>query len=138
MRRFFEREEDWEAYWRSPAERSFGLPAAKSGRGKLDQAGQFLAATLRSEGFRLFENGGIPLLERRRGPYHEEIVLRAAPFRPDEAVLPIKVDIHLSHEGMPEVRWPYWRLGSRIPVSVVAADLGALGDPAGKLVWTMG
>ncbi|CAN5657752.1 hypothetical protein BH11ARM2_BH11ARM2_16490 [soil metagenome] len=102
---------------------------------RLDQAGHFLAGVVLIDGFRLFHNGGLPLLERRHGPFVEEMVLRAATYRPERGILPVRIDLHLSHVGLRDVRWSYWRPSGRIPISIASADLGALEIPPGWLVW---
>lgn len=133
--RHFGDEAAWRAYWEAAPKRAGWPLRRRPGAERLDQAGHFLAGVVLMDGFRLFSNGGLPLLERRHGEFVEEIVLRAAAYRPEEGTLPIRVDLHLSHQGLRDVRWPYWRPSSRIPISVASVDLGALAMPPGKIVW---
>lgn len=107
-------------------------------REALTEAGHFLGGALLSEGFRIFKNGGLPLLERRPGPLIEEIVLRSSPFLSGEPFLPVRVFLHLSHVGLQDVRIRYWKPASRAPSGLVGIDLGQLEIPPCWVIWNVG
>ena len=91
-----------------------------------------------SDGFRIFKNGGLPLLERRSGPLIEEIVLRSSPHICDEPFLPVRIYLHLSHSGLQDVRIRYWRPASRAPSCLACMDLGELELPPCWVIWNVG
>jgi hypothetical protein len=80
-------------------------------------------------GFRLFSNGGRPLLERRYGEVREEIVFVPAPMmhlRPDR---PFTVHLHLSSRSISRIRSRYWRPACRAPEVVASGNLGEVAIP---------
>src|ERR1019366_9586379 len=107
-RRLFYRKEDLKLAWEGlPGNSGFftgfrGHPRAP--REALTEAGHFLGGALLDCQFKIFKNGGLPLIERRTGPLIEEIVLRSSPYVRDETFLPIRVYLHLSHVGLQDVR----------------------------------
>lgn len=107
-------------------------------REALTEAGHFLGGALLADRFRIFKNGGVPLLERRSGPIIEEIVLRASPYVCDEPFLPIRVYLHLSHSRLKDVRLRYWRPASRAPGLIASMDLGQLELPPCYVIWNVG
>ena len=104
----------------------------------LSEAGHFLGGALLVDGFTIFRNGGVPLLERRFGPVIEEIVLRASPYVQDEPFLPIRAHLHLSHSGLLDTRLRYWKPASRAPSFIVSLDLGELEFPPCWVIWNVG
>ncbi len=140
-RRLFYQKQDFQLAWEGvrPVPRLIqGFRKAGAPREALTEAGHFLAGALVHERFRIFKNGGIPLLERRSGPIIEEIVLRASPYVQDEPFLPIRVYLHLSHSRLRDVRLRYWRPASRAPGLVAAMDLGQLELPPCYVIWNVG
>lgn len=141
-KRVFFKQQDFQLAWE-------GLPGSRgiftrfrrnttAPREALTEAGFFLGGALLADGFRVFRNGGVPLLERRTGPLIEEIVLRASPHICEESFLPVRVYLHLSHSGLQDVRTRYWKPASRAPSYVACLDLGQLEIPPCYVVWNIG
>jgi len=141
-RRLFYRKQDLQLAWE-------GLPRTQGifgafrhlphpPREALTEAGHFLGGALLSSGFRIFKNGGLPLLERRTGPLIEEILLRSSPNLEGEPFLPVRVYLHLSHVGLQDVRLRYWRPASRAPSGLACMDLGQLEFPPCWVIWNVG
>jgi hypothetical protein len=116
----------WEAFWMPAlhgAERMDGL----------DRAAAALREALVPEGFRLFRNGGTPLLERRLGNYVQELVLIPGPLVDGHPSVNIRV-----HVSLPELklfRERYWRPSSMAPALVAGGDVGLLDLPPVYGVW---
>ena len=104
----------------------------------LSDAAHFLGGALLSEGFALFHNGGLPLLERRSGKLIEEILLHPNPNSRDDRYVPIRIGLHLSHAGLQTTRMRYWNPPSRAPSSIASIDLGALEMPPRWVIWNLG
>jgi len=141
-RRIFYQKQDLQLAWEgipNPS-RFFSLlrSHAHPPREALSEAGHFLGGALISDGFRIFKNGGLPLLERRSGALIEEIVLRSSPFVCDEPFLPIRVYLHLSNSKLQDVRLRYWRPASRAPSCLSCLDLGELELPPCWVIWNVG
>ena len=119
-RRVFPDIASFDAVWKSG--RGQGAPpnalAARVGRG------------LEAIGFRLFHNGGLPRLDRRRRVLREELV-----FAPGPDDLSFAVRFHLSHDGLGEVRRKYWRPATRAPFAVASGDIGLLESPPVRSIW---
>ena len=88
-----------------------------------------VAKGLAPERFRLFHNGGLPRLDRRRDALREEIVF--AP-RPGGG---FAVRLHLNHDGVGEVREKFWRPATRAPQTVASGDIGLLEHPPVRSIW---
>jgi hypothetical protein len=103
----------------------------------LYEAANFLAGALLREGFHLFQNGGLPLLVRRTGNLVEEIVLRPASraSRRGLPFIPVCIQLHLSHKGLPVIRKRYWKHGSGPPMIVASGDVGELDVPPCFVIW---
>ena len=86
--------------------------------------------TLAPFGFRLFRNGGLPRLDRRRAALREEIV-----FAPGPSDAEFAVRFHLTHDGLGEVRKKYWRPATRAPYAVASGDIGLLESPPVLSIW---
>jgi len=140
-RRLFYRKQEFQLAWEGLGPRTGLFTHFKHGRAPreaLNDAGHFLGGALLADGFRIFKNGGLPLLERRTGALIEEIVLRSSPLVCDEPFLPIRVYLHLSHVGLHDVRLRYWRPASRAPSCVACLDLGQLELPPCWVIWNVG
>lgn len=141
-RRLFYRKEELQLAWEGlPAGSSFfGLLRSHghAPREALTEAGHFLGGALLDNGFKIFKNGGLPLLERRSGPLIEEIVLRPSPSICDEPFLPIRIYLHLSHSRLQDIRLRYWRPPSRAPSGLAYLDLGQLELPPCWVIWNVG
>lgn len=140
-RRLFYQKQDFQLAWEGlqPHYKLFGQSRhPEAPREALTEAAHFLGGALLENRFRIFKNGGIPLLERRSGPVIEEIVLRASPYVCGEAFLPIRVYLHLSHARLKDVRIRYWHPASRAPGLVASLDLGQLELPPCYVIWNVG
>lgn len=141
-RRLFYRKEELQLAWEGlPGTSGFFNSLRRQDhppREALTEAGHFLGGALMADGFRIFKNGGLPLLERRPGPLIEEIVLRSSPFLGGEPFLPVRVYLHLSHIGLQDVRIRYWRPASRAPSGLLCLDLGQLELPPCWVIWNVG
>jgi hypothetical protein len=78
-------------------------------------------------GFRLFQNGGCPLLERHNGDLREEILFVPSPKMESRSDLPFSVQIHLSSKSIATVRSRFWRPAIRAPESIASANVGQFG-----------
>ncbi len=114
-------------------------PLAVFGRspdpGAFYEAAHFLGGAMLSHGFRLFRNGGLPLLERRVDSLIEEIVIQPGPKSIRGVYVPLTVKVHISHEGLRAIRERYWLVGSRAPVVIASGQLGLVEDPPGWVIW---
>lgn len=124
LRRTFPTDAAFDEAWNGPSI----LPCAE--RGTFSEIAHFVAGGLAQEGFCLFANGGLPLIERRRGPLWEEIV-----FVPSKDEAEFTVRFHLSHEGVGEVRGRYWRPASRAPKVVAAGDVAVMEPLPIRALW---
>ncbi len=141
-RRIFFREGDFNRAWCHGSSQVGTL-----GRGKrpdrphrevVGEASHFIAGALLSEGFALFNNGGLPQIERRSGRTIQEILIRSHPNSIDDPDVPIRISLHLSHSGLQETRMNYWIPSSRAPSSVASMDLGHLEIPPCWVIWNIG
>lgn len=98
-------------------------------------AAHFLAGSLVTQRFRLFRNGGTPLLERREGALTEEIVVLAPPLRREFDVAQITLGVHVSHQGLRDVRARYWTTPARAPIDLASGNAGQLEIPPGWALW---
>ena len=141
-RRVFYEKQDFQLAWEGLGPRRRFLEQFRRNshvpREAISEAGHFLGGALLADGFQIFKNGGIPLLERRTGPLIEEIVLRASPTICDEPFVPLRVYLHLSHSGLQDVRLRYWRPASRAPSYLACLDLGQLELPPCWVIWNVG
>lgn len=97
----------------------------------------FLAGALEREGFVLFRNGGLPLLERRAGELRQEILVRLGPHPARGAVVPLALHIHVSHAGLREIRERYWPAMGHIPTSIAGGNVGLLQTPGTYDIWNV-
>ncbi len=101
----------------------------------LSEVARYLHGTLANEGFGLFRNGGLPLLERRRGPWRQEIVLYPGPRGAPEVIDPVVVRLHLSHQDLALLRERTSGFGRR-GGGVASGSIGELEPaPCCNVVW---
>jgi len=133
MRSAFATEVEAERHW------SEGRPRRWRGRRAADEiineVAHFAAGALVDAKFRLFKNGGLPLLERRRNAWIQELLIRPSEMDVDGEVR-IRVDFCLSHPEVQHIRSRYWRPASRAPIGVAHGNIGELDLPPGYLFWT--
>jgi len=135
-RQIFYREAEFDTAWRRPTGSRWGKRVGNPDDA-VWAAANFLAGALLRDGFRLFKNGGSPLLERRTLRLVEEIVLKPAPDARRRGHPAVAVQLHLSHTGLRGVRERYWRPSSRAPQVVASGDLGQLDIPPGWVLWNL-
>jgi len=142
VQRRFRSLREWESAWLTPTTvppflRELGATDGIRSDEAFQGAVHYLAGFLRREGFELFRNGGLPLLERREGPWIEEVLLRLGPHPVEGAYLPTTVHVHLSHTGFREVRERYWPSLSRPPIIVLSGNAGLVQSPATFDLWNV-
>ena len=133
---------DWNKVWSTPVEvpklvRDLGFPGSLETEESFHGAVHYLAGYLQRFEFRLFRNGGLPLIERRTGPMIEEILIRMGPNPIRGAYLPISIDIHVCHEGLREIRERYWPTAGRPPISLISGNIGLLQTVPTFDVWNV-
>jgi hypothetical protein len=122
---------EWDFAWSAvPTHRSKGSEES------LRKVARLAEQSVLPDGFRLFQNGGRPLLERHRGDYREEIVLIPAPQMYLRSELPFTVQVHLSSKAIARVRSRFWRPAIRAPEIVASGNLGLLCSPPGYLIFS--
>lgn len=89
-------------------------------------------ARLKRPGFRYFQNGGTPLLERRRDDWLEEIVIRPEHTAEGGG---IRITLHLGNSALRDMRARYWEPVSRAPILITSGDCGELDLPPRVRVW---
>jgi hypothetical protein len=130
-RTIFGREDDWEANWnRVPLVGRSSAPSA------FRDIAHYVGGALFYHGFKLFENGGMPLIERRTGSYREEILFVPAPKMQRRPDIPFAVRIHLSSTEVARIRSRYWRPATRAPHVVASGDIGQLLSPDRRILWS--
>src|SRR5579862_457094 len=122
--------EEWSEVWNRPAEH--GRSSSDAG---FREVVHFVGGALSTLGFQLFENGGLPLIERYAGAFHEEILLIPAPFMSRRGGLPFGARVHLSSSEVSRIRGRFWRPPTRAPHVVAVGDLGELSGPDQRFVW---
>jgi hypothetical protein len=122
---------EWSDLWNQPLD----LSRSSSRSTQFRDIAHYVGGVLSTLGFQLFENGGLPLIERYVGAFHEEILLVPAPAMARRVGLPFGVRIHLSSADVSRVRGRFWRPPTRAPHVVAVGDLGELGAPDRHLVW---
>ncbi len=142
VQRRFKTEREWDEVWNTPAEvpsfvRDLGFPGSLEVEASFHGAVHYLAGYLQRFEFRLFRNGGLPLIERRTGPLIEEVLVRLGPNPVRGAYLPISLHLHVCHEGLREIRERYWPTAGRPPVSLVSGNIGLLQTVPTFDVWNV-
>jgi hypothetical protein len=120
---------EYEEAWVTPVDvpnfvRELGEPGSLSTESGFQAAAHFIAGSLERSDFKLFRNGGLPLLERRTPPFREEILLRLGPNAVRGAYLPVSLELHICHEGLREIRERYWLGAGRPPMVLVSGNIG--------------
>lgn len=89
----------------------------------------FVAGHAMHEGFRLFKNGGIPLLEKRRGNRVFEIIFRAGGTGICGFHAPFTITAHVSDARLKLQRELYWKVPSMAPAIIATSQLDTLDIP---------
>ncbi|HWD41756.1 MAG TPA: hypothetical protein VG944_23140 [Fimbriimonas sp.] len=127
----FDCTETWEAVWNAEQPPTKSRVSLRTFR----EIAHFVGGALSTAGFRLFQNGGTPLLERHCGALRQEILLVPAPNFASRPDLPFAIHVHLSNAELARVRARYWRPASRAPQAVAGGDLGQLVSPSRRLLF---
>lgn len=134
-------EQEWQALW---SRRAPDIRIAKellSGDHDVDSlvrdACNFLGGMAYGSKFRLFHNGGVPLLERRRGPWTEEIIFRSPTSGRAGVWAPLTMHIHLSCDDFFEVRQRYWSVLTKPPRVVATGNVGQTESPPCWILWNL-
>lgn len=133
---------EWEQVWNSHVDvptlvRDLGEPGSLEVESTFHGAVHFMAGYLQRFDFRLFRNGGLPLIERRDGPVIEEVLVRLGPHSVRGAYLPISLNLHVCHEGLRDIRHRYWPTAGRPPVSLVSGNIGLLQSVPTYDIWNV-
>lgn len=135
-------QKEWEQVWNTPVDvpsfiRDLGEPGSLEVQSTFHGSVHFLAGYLQRFDFRLFRNGGLPLIERRSGPVIEEILVRLGPSPVRGAYLPVSLHLHVCNENLREVRERYWPSAGRPPVSLVSGNIGLVQTRPTYDVWNL-
>ena len=128
--RTFENYREWESAWGR-----LSMPRLRQSSTAFAELSGYIGGALSLAGFRLFRNGGTPLLERRRGTFREEIVIVPAPGMYFREGLPFGVRVHLSSTEVARIRSRYWRPSTRAPQVVATGDIGQLRSWPRWTIW---
>lgn len=123
--------EAWLKAWNEARGSRRNLFSRGAASGQTENVAHFLGGALLSDGFRVFKNGGTPIIERRFGQWVEEILVQPCPA----ANGTFAIHLFLSHQGLREVRSRYWRPASRAPIVVANCDIGELELPPRWITW---
>lgn len=96
---------------------------------RIDQVAHFVAGALLDDGFRLFQNGGAPLFEKRRGGRMFEIVFRPAGHAIGECRVPLSIEAMVSDPRLKAQREAYWTPASQAPALLARCRMGELDIP---------
>jgi hypothetical protein len=114
----------WQTFWHSARRAQGPLPEALLHETALE---------LEPHGFRLFRNGGLPLLDRRTGDFVEEILLVPGPEV--EGGRSVNARVHVSSQRLREFRERYWQPASLAPAVLAGGDLGWFELPPAHAAW---
>lgn len=142
IQRRFKTKKDWEEVWTTPVEipsfvRDLGEPGSLEVQTTFHGAVHYLAGYLQRFDFRLFRNGGLPLIERRTGPIIEELLVSIGPHAVRGAYLPISLKLHVCHDGLRAIRERYWPTAGRPPVSMVSGNAGLIQTQPTYDIWNV-
>ena len=120
---------EFETAWNTPIDipnfvRDLGEPGSLSTESGFQAAAHFIGGSLERFDFKLFRNGGLPLLERRTPPLREEILIHLGPNAVRGAHLPVSLELHICHEGLREIRERYLPGAGRPPSVLVSGNIG--------------
>jgi len=119
----------WSATWEARPSR-FRVKK-KAERSPFQEIAHYVGGALSNHGYQLFQNGGMPLIEKRVREYRQEILLLPGPEMDTRAEVPFSVQVHLSSTVLAEIRSVYWKPPTRAPQSVAHGNLGQLSpDPS--------
>lgn len=97
----------------------------------------FTAGAAYRDGYRLFHNGGRPLLERRWQGWTAEILFKIGSHSVRGVYAPLTVVIHLSHAGIAEVRSRYINRNAGGLSSVASKNLGHVLSPGSYALFNL-
>lgn len=97
----------------------------------------YLAGFLGQCEFRMFRNGGLPLIERHTGAVREEILVRLGPNSIKGAYVPIQIQLHVTNPRIREIRERYWPGAGRAPVSLFGGNTGLLQPVPTYDIWNV-
>ena len=142
VQRRFKTQSEWDTVWNTPVDvpnfvKDLGEPGSLEVQSTFHGAVHFLAGFLQRYDFRLFRNGGLPLIERRDGVVIEEILVRLGPNPVRGTYLPISLNLHVCNEGLREVRSRYWPTAGRPPVSLVSGNIGLVQTIPTHDIWNV-
>jgi len=142
IQRRFKTHREWEEVWTTPVDvpsfvKDLGEPGSLEVQSTFHGAVHYLAGYLQRFDFRLFRNGGLPLIERRTGPIIEEVLVRMGPNPVRGAYLPISLKLHVSHEGLRPIRERYWPTAGRPPVLIVSGNVGLTQESPTFDIWNV-
>ena len=128
---FFDSHAAFDAAWsRSiPGKSVPGDLRSDSPEAKVERIANFVAGTALADGFRLFKNGGTPLIEKRRGTRVYEIVFRASPRSIHREYAPFQIQIMVSDRRLKYQREIYWPSPSTAPSLIAGCQLEELQIP---------
>lgn len=137
----FVNEAEFDAAWRgTPTVAWFaplGLVHKEHESETFNSACSFIGGAMLEDDFRLFRNGGSPLLERRCGGLVEEVVFLPGPKTLRGRYVPLTINVHLSHAGLRAVRSRYWGANSGIPAILSSQNAGFLQAEPRLVIWNV-
>lgn len=142
VQRRFKTQREWDQVWNTPVDvpslvRDLGEPGSLEVQSTFHGVVHYLAGFLQRFDFRLFRNGGLPLIERREGPVIEEILVRLGPHSVRGAYLPISLQLHVCNENLRDIRSRYWPAAGRPPVSLVSGNIGLIQTVPTYDIWNV-
>ena len=142
VQRRFKTQREFDEVWNTPTDvpalvRDLGMPGSLEVESTFHGAVHYLAGYMQRFDFRLFRNGGLPLIERRTGVVIEEVLVRLGPNAVRGAYLPISLQLHVCHDGLREVRERYWPTAGRPPVSLVSGNIGLIQTVPTYDIWNV-
>ena len=133
MRHAFATEVEASRHWTEGPIRKWS-PLAKT-PDTLYRVAEYMGDSFVDAKFRLFQNGGLPQLERRRNLWIQELLIRPAELDLGEC-LRFRIEFCLSHPAVRHIREMYWKPASRAPIGVSHGNIGELDLPPSFLSWT--
>jgi hypothetical protein len=142
IQRRFSSHEHFESAWKTEIEipslvRDLGEPGSLEVEQSFHGSVHYLAGYLERVEFKLFRNGGLPLIERRTGDLREELLVRLAPNGVRGAYIPVKIDLCVSNSGLREIRERYWHGSGRPPISFFSGNIGLLQEVRTFDLWNV-
>lgn len=133
--------EEWQRLWsdRPSPHQSLARPQrdAPTAFESLSSVCRSLARAMRGRGFRMYRNGGMPLLERWSGPWRQEILFRPGPAVVRGKYVPVEIQVHLTNDAVGDLRRRYL-IADPIPSNALASgNIGELDSPPGWVLWNV-